>query len=249
VVGRGGPAENSVPKLEYTVGALCQGGVVGDNDECRVVVLHEIEQHGVKPLARLAIEIARWLIREQRRRLVGQSARHGYPLLLATGQFRRSVLDPLGQADLVQEIRCPLSGARTIDARNELGHHHVLKCREVAKKVMKLEYEADELISYASELLVAHSGQISTAECNTSGRREIEPPEHMQKRRLPCPARPHNRDRLSPVDYQIDPSQYPDRITRGTLEGPLDLFCDNGFGGSHTRCTGQITHAGSPLPA
>jgi hypothetical protein len=164
VVTREVSSEDSVTKLENPIGALSQGCVVGDDDECRVVMLHEIKQHFVKPFARLAVEIARWLIREQRRWFVGQGACHGYPLLLATGQFRRAMLDSLGQANLVQEIQRSLPSARTIDARNELRHHYILECREVAQQVMKLEDEADKLIPYASQFLVAHPGQISTAE-------------------------------------------------------------------------------------
>jgi hypothetical protein len=164
IVIRGGAPEDSVPELENPVGALGQGGVVGDDDECRVVMLHEIEQHFVKPLARLAVEIPRWLIREQHRWLVGQGACHGYPLLLATRQFRRAMLDSLGQTNLVQEVQRSLPGARTIDTRNELRHHYILEGREVAQQVMKLEDETDELIPYTSQFLVAHPGQIPTAE-------------------------------------------------------------------------------------
>jgi hypothetical protein len=242
-------SEDSVPELENPVGALGQRCVVGDDDERRVVMLYEIKQYFVKPLARLAVEIARRLIRKERRWLVGQGACHGYPLLLATGQFRRAMFDSLGQTDLVQEVQRSLPSARTIDARNELWHHYILECREVAQQVMKLEDEADKLIPYASQFLVAHPGQISTAERDAPGGREIKAPQYMQERGFSRPARAYDRDRLSPVDHQVDPSQYPDRVTRSPLERPLDLFRDNWCRGLDTRCTGQITHAESPLPA
>jgi hypothetical protein len=74
------------------------------------------------------------------------------------------MLDPLGQSDLVQEIHRPCPSPGPVHPRNDLRHHHILERSEVAQQVVKLKNEADKFVPHASQFLIAHPGQIPTAE-------------------------------------------------------------------------------------
>ena len=72
--------------------------------ECRLPPPLQPEQQIDHLAARLAVEVARRLIREDELRRPAQRARNRDALLLAAGKLRGEVIDARGEADLVQQL-------------------------------------------------------------------------------------------------------------------------------------------------
>ncbi len=96
-----------------------------------------------------AVEVARRLVGEQDRRVVGQRARQRDALLLAAGELRRIVMRAAGQADLVEQRAGPRRGVGR--ARDLHRHRDVLERRERRNEVEELEDEADLLAAQLGE--------------------------------------------------------------------------------------------------
>lgn len=81
-------------------GFLRLGGGV---DHRRVAFLQELQQLRAQFLAELVVEIDQRLVEQQQGSVLGERTGEGNPLLLATGEFRRSPLEEGGQA---QRLGC-----------------------------------------------------------------------------------------------------------------------------------------------
>src|SRR5262249_34667922 len=91
--------------------------------------------------AGLRVEVAGRLIGEDDLRPARQRAGDGYPLLLAAGQLAGPVLQPVAQADNVDDGIQPLTvGAATSDVERQ---RDVVRRREYRQQVERLEHEAD----------------------------------------------------------------------------------------------------------
>ena len=73
------------------------------HDRCPVVVANRL-QRLQNSLARVRIEIARWLVSEQNRRIVCQRAGDGDSLLLPAAQLIRTVVKASAQSQQIQKL-------------------------------------------------------------------------------------------------------------------------------------------------
>jgi hypothetical protein len=79
-----------------------QIGTMSDDDQNRVCLPMNVEQHARDDFSGLLIEISRWLVTEQQSRLHDQCAREGDTLLLAARELCRMMINPLAETDLIQ---------------------------------------------------------------------------------------------------------------------------------------------------
>ncbi len=108
------------------------------------------------------IQVARRLVGEQDRRVVGERAGERDALLLAAGQLRRIVMPAIGQADLVQQPAraAAASGAPAIS----IGTEHVLVGGQRRNQVKELEHEADLLAAQLRQRVLVEPGDVDAVD-------------------------------------------------------------------------------------
>jgi hypothetical protein len=89
-------------------GARRAGLVVGHHDDRLALVGQLLEQFEDR-LRRAAVQVARRLVGDDQRRVIGQGASDGHPLLLAAGDGRRPLARLLGHAHSFQQAHGPLA--------------------------------------------------------------------------------------------------------------------------------------------
>jgi hypothetical protein len=104
----------------------------------------------------MRVEVARGLVRHEERRGVGDGPGDGDALLLAAGQLRRAVMQPLAQPQEREKLRRPLPRLALAQAADDLRHDHVLDCGELRQEVVELIDEADLLPAQARAAGIVH---------------------------------------------------------------------------------------------
>src|SRR5438067_2240189 len=116
-------------------------------------------------------------------------------LLLAAGELARIVAGALTQPDAAQRLG---GGApRIAPARQLQRQHHVLERRERRDQMEGLEHESDALRPQSRATVLVESGEILALEEHPSARRQVEPGEQREQRRLARARRPGHGDRLA----------------------------------------------------
>ena len=121
--------------------------------------LMQIEQQRGHCGRRRLVEIAGRLVAQHETRLTDERARDRHALLLAAGQLARSMIDPIAEADLLDERSRqarrvivapppPLCLAR----RDERRHQDVLEHRALRQQAVILEHEADLAVAELRQL-------------------------------------------------------------------------------------------------
>ena len=119
------------------------------------------------------------LVAQQHVGPLGDRPRDRHALLLAAGQLRREVVQPLAQAD---QLAAP---PRAASGRGDLGDQgDVLARGQAGDQVVELEHEADVLAAVAGQRGVVGGGQVVVAVADGAGGRHVEPAEDVQQRRL-----------------------------------------------------------------
>ena len=140
----------TVGEEQHAVGVGGGDRVVGDHHdglgEAVDGVAHEAEDLG----AGAAVEVAGRLVGEDQLGLVGERAGDGDALLLAAGQFARSVLEPVGQPDGVDHVAQPLLVGLLAGEVHRQGD--VLDRGQHRQQVERLEDEPDALAAQSGEL-------------------------------------------------------------------------------------------------
>ena len=115
----------------------------------------DVEQqiHDVPPGRR--VQVARRLVGQDDRRIVGERAGDRDALLLPAGQLRRIVVRAIGQADLLQQL--PRAGGGVAPAGNLHRHQHVLERGQRRHQVEELEDEPDLLAAQTGEAVLGQT--------------------------------------------------------------------------------------------
>jgi hypothetical protein len=146
-----------------------------DEHERRAVVAAEGEHHVEHDPAVGPVEVPRRLVGHEHRRVGRERAGERDALLLAAGQLRRVVVAAASEADALEQLRRPCSGARRALAEQLEREHHVLQCREVGEEVERLEDEPDLTASKEGEAVLAHRLDGLAVDADRAARRPIEP--------------------------------------------------------------------------
>lgn len=123
--------------------------------------------------AEQAVEIARRLVSENERRLVGDRPSDGYELHLPAAELARIVLEPVSETEPFQQSPCmlsPVGSGRAIELHRQC---NVLECREIRNQVEGLEHETDRLAAKARELGLGQLTKTPTCHNRLAARRAI----------------------------------------------------------------------------
>ena len=145
---------------------------MGDDDDGHSVLRVEALEHVYYLLAGAAVQVSGGLVGQQDRGLLGQRPGYAHPLLLAAGQLRRPVLDPVSQADAVQGVEGPSPPVLPVAVEHR--QLDVLQRAQTGQQAVGLEDEPDLPVPDLREAVVAERADVPTLEPVHPGRRDVE---------------------------------------------------------------------------
>ncbi len=152
--------------------ALSQRRIVGDQHQGGLVLFLQVEQQVDDLAARLAVQVAGRLVREQERGGGREGAGQRRALLLAAGQLAGIVGQAVAEADLRQAFLGPLEG---VVAPGELQRHgDVLQRRHGRDQVEVLEHHADPVAPEARQRVLAHPGELDAVDGDGAAGRALQ---------------------------------------------------------------------------
>ncbi|MNE31605.1 hypothetical protein D3C80_1251810 [compost metagenome] len=173
----------TVADLDDAVRASGHIAVVGDQDH-HMALLGQLIQQAHDLGATVAVQRARWLVREDDMAAVHQRPGNGYPLLLATGKLARAIAGAFSQAQALQQRLGPFGpwggGGPGIDSR----HLHVLLRRGGRDQVIALKHEPERFAAQPGQFVIVQAGNVLAREAIMPGAWAVEATEDVHQGRL-----------------------------------------------------------------
>jgi acyl-CoA thioesterase I len=205
---------------------------VRDQDDRRSRFTIERFEELDDPPARVAVEVTRRLVREENARSVSECACDRHPLLLAPGQLCREVIEPVAEADALQDVRG--TRGRGILAAQLERYLHILDGSQRGNQLKALEHEPDLLAAKPGPRIFVEPGNIRPIQVHGAAGGRVEPGEQSEKGRLAASRRTHDRHELPLVDRERDvPKDYEAMI-------PALIFFGEPVGRKHMRIAVKI---------
>jgi acyl-CoA thioesterase-1 len=197
-----GVLDPPVAHPDHALGVLGDAGVVRHQDDGDPLLLVELLEHLQHLLARARVEVAGGLVGEQQARLVDERAGDRDALLLAAGELRRVVVEPLAEPHALQQLRRAALGLAVGDrvVRVRQRHHHVLQRAGAGQQVEVLEDEPDLAVADERAAVGAEGGNLLAIEPVFAGRGVVETPEDVHERALARATGAHQGDELAARD-------------------------------------------------
>ena len=187
-------------------------GVRGDvvlvrhhDDRASLVVQPGEQLHDLQ--GRFRVQVAGGFIRQNEIRIVDQAAGDGHALLLAAGQLRRPVPQPLAQADHRGQGVAAFFGLPVDAALVVQRHLDVLDDRQLRNQVVRLEHEADPAGANPRQFAIVHLGHVVVAQEVRAGRGLVQATQEIQQRALPRAGRAHDGDVIALGHFQRNAAQ------------------------------------------
>ena len=128
------------------------------------------------------VDVGRWFVGQQQRRLVGQGAGHGHTLLFADGELSGTVVQAVGESDAFEQLQSTVAvGPAPREAHSQ---QHVFECGEGGKQVECLVDEPDPFGPKAITDLFGHSRDLGVVDHHASGIRSGDAGDDIQQRGL-----------------------------------------------------------------
>ena len=143
------------------------------------------------------------------RRVGGNGAGDGHPLLLAAGHLGRLVAGAVRQAHLLQRFLRPFRAQGGRHPLIDQGQLHVFPGVEGGDQVKPLKDEADLLVAHVGQLPVGQLGHIHPIQMIVPVGGDIQAAEDVHQGGFAGAGRPDDGHELAPVDAQGDPVQGP----------------------------------------
>ena len=177
--------------------------VMGHHHQGGVVLAVETKQQFDHRLPGLAVEVAGGLVRQQQAGAGHEGTGNGDPLLLAAGEARRQVVQPLSQTDLGQQL--PGTGL-AVGLPPQLGRQHdVFQGAQGGQQQERLEHEPHLLGPQPGASLLVQPGEGVAEDLYLAAARQIETGQQTEQGGLAGTGRTDQRQRLAGIDLQIDP--------------------------------------------
>jgi acyl-CoA thioesterase-1 len=180
--------------------------VVRDHHERRapltVEFLHQLDDR----LAGDAVEVASRLVCEQDLRIIHEGARERDPLLLAAGQLRRIVVQPMAQADTLEQASGALSD---IALSAQLQRHlNVLVGGQGGHELKRLKDKADGGAPEACTLVLGQGTEFGAVDRHAAAAWRVEASQQPQQGRLAAAGGAEDRDKVTRLDVEVDVTQH-----------------------------------------
>ena len=215
-----------------------------DHDE-RLALVGEAADFEVEALGRRAVEVARGLVGEDEAGAVHERARDGDALLLAAGELRRAVAEPLAEPELFEQRSRPRLRLAAERLPADHGRHRdVLQRRELRQQVVELEDEADLLVAELREPVVRLREHVAAAVFYASGGGPVERAEQVEQRALARAALPDDRHHLALAHRERHAAQHLQLARLGLvrLAQPVGREQRGGVGAWESGRCGRLLH-------
>ena len=179
-----------------------------------------VEQQIHHLLAGLAVQVAGRLVGQQDFGFGGEGTRHRDALLLTARQLAGIMLEPMAEADGMQDVAG--AGEGVLTAGEFQRHGDVLQRRHGGDKVEILEHDAYVIAAEARQAVFVETGQIDPGGANGSAAGLFEPGDDHHHGRFPAARRADNAHCLAGFDPKIETTQDVD-LTRSTCEPDLEI--------------------------
>ena len=141
----------TVSQTDQTVRPFHDLRIVGGKNESRTGGTIETFHHVEKRDSSGRVQIRCGLVRQNERRFRDHGAGHGNPLLLPSGQLRRTPIFKALKADLRKQLFHPLLAHLPRHALQEEGKFRIFQRREDRQQIVSLENEADALQTHTRQ--------------------------------------------------------------------------------------------------
>src|SRR6266576_1503928 len=192
----------AVEQVDRSIGVLRVARIVRHHAHRRAAAVQRPQQVHHR-LAVTGVEIPRWLVGEQDRRVTHDRAGDRDSLLLAPGELHRVMLRAMHHADPLERL---LHAFGALPARHAaIGERqlHILGDGEVADQIEGLEHETDPPVADSGALGRRQVGHRLVLEQVAPVARRIEQTEDGEERRLAAPGGTIDRDVLAFADLEV----------------------------------------------
>jgi hypothetical protein len=181
---------------------------MGNQDE----ILSRLASEAIKEprdlLAGFLIQIASWLIGQDKNRIVDKCAGDGDPLLLAPRKTVRERFLSIKQSHGIKEGLGAAADFSPKDAAQLKRQNHVLPHGQCGKEIEKLKYEPDVLPAEEGATVVIEPGQALAIDSDIPTVHEIDPADEIQQRAFAASALAQDSDKLSTGKLSVCISQH-----------------------------------------
>ena len=167
-------------------------------------LLHETRHERQNLLARLRVEIARWLVGEEESGLVRESARHRHPLHLPARELVRVGALLFREADVEKTARGARVGLGRGDTLEKERQRDVLERRHRREQIEELKHGGGGLPAVGVALVLGKGREIAPVHEDAARRRAVERPEQVQERRLAAARRTEERGEAAGLEGERD---------------------------------------------
>jgi hypothetical protein len=150
------------------------------DDRCAIYVQSTEQADDLRP--RSGVELACRLVGEQQRRLVGESARDGDTLLLASRKLRRTVPLAVLETHICEKLTGAFNSPGRLHPRLRHRQLDVLARRKRRHQVEPLEDEADVMQSKPGGFAVAHRSHFDPAYPDCAAGRSVDRTQEIEER-------------------------------------------------------------------
>ena len=201
-VGHDPPVDNA----NHAIGVIGHVGIVRDQQDGNAAFHVQAAEDLQNLLAGPRIEIPRRLVGQQHDGLVHQRAGDGHPLLFATRQLRRRMIEAGLQADGCQQLPGPLLHLPLRRLFDRIGgrHPHVLQGRDAGEQIEALKHETDAAAAKLRQLLRRKLGDLDAVEAIRAGGGPVQATQQIHERGLTRARGAHQGHELSAFDGQRD---------------------------------------------
>ena len=149
---------------ENALGALGELEIVGHEDQRGATLAVEPEDEFDHGIRRVAVQITRGFVAEQKARAIDEGAGQRNPLLFATGQADGIVIHALAEANPRQELT---RSGLTSDFPAQLERNqHILQGGQGGDELEILEHEADGLVPHPGSTVLIHRPEVAAFHFN-----------------------------------------------------------------------------------
>ncbi len=169
----------------------------------------------------VGIEITCWLIREDEPWMHNDGSSNRHALLFAAGKFSRSPMKLVAEPNGREHRGRAIKGLFLLHPSDQGRHHDVFQRRKIAEQVVKLEDEAEFVITEIGHRAIVHREKIVAFEHHLAARWGFEAAEHMQQRGLADAGLADDRDLIAGYHVEIELFEN-DYLAARVLEGLVE---------------------------
>ncbi len=149
------------------------------------------------------VEIPRRFVGKQNLRLFDQGAGDCHPLLLAPGQVRRPVVEPVRHPEAVENGCRAVTPLAAGNAGKKQPQFNVFQCCLVGYQVERLEDHADLPGAVCREFAAGKPVEALRSDFYVAGSGSVEACQQVEQGRFARAGCPHNGGKLAPVDREV----------------------------------------------